>query len=984
MTSKQVIGSNYSKIINVEDEKEENCPFFKSNISKKRESLNILIKDRLYRASVDPILDENNKISGFVQFMSDITEHKAFQESEEKYRALAKNINVGIYRNTVGKKGKFIEANPAIVKMFGFRNRSEFLEHNVSELYLHPEERNKFNNEMLQKGFVKNEELQLKRKDGTAFYGSVSAVTIKDKDGHVQFYDGIIEDITVRKKAEMALLESENNLRTIFHAMTDIVMEIDLNGRYISIAPTSPKLLYKPSAELLGKKLHDVFPKPIADMFLNSFRKCLSENKTKIIEYPLIINDKTIWFEGRITPKTNNSVLLISHDMTKRKITTKALKESEKKYRDLFEKSKDAILIIENGKFVDCNQSTIDMLRYKNKEEFLNSHPSKLSPEKQPNGETSYIKANEMMEIALKNGSHRFEWNHKRSDGEVFPVEVVLTAISSDKENQIIHTIWRDITERKHNEKIQEIIFNISTAILATDSLEELIKLIHKELGRIIDATNFYIAFYDKETNTFSLPFFTDTKDKMITFPAENTLTNYVRTTKKPLLANKKLINKLLRSGKIEKVGVNAKVWLGVPLKVEKKITGVLAVQNYADEFAYNKSDLKMLEFVSSQISISIERKRTELEIKESEERYKYLFNQSPTSIWEEDFSEVYKYLTSLKQMGIKNIKEYFENNPNETMKCSKMVQILDVNERTISLFNAKDKNELLTNLDSIFTVDSLPTFIDQLCMISQNKTRYSGESINVALDGKLINVSIKWNVVPGYEKNYSKVLVSLIDITEQKKAQEDLRIGRERLKLLNQVIRHDIANDFIVIKSAINIFKRSSDMTILDEIDKRVMKSIKTIDNYKKYEEFIASNASLKEVEITKLFNELIVEFPNNKFNIEGKCKVFADDTLNSVFINLITNSIKHGNSTQINIIISSNDKMCEIRFADNGVGILDKYKDKIFDKGFFYGKSGNTGMGLYIVRKTIEHLGGSIFFEDNKPNGAVFLINLRKSLGK
>jgi len=126
---------------------------------------------------------------------------------------------------------------------------------------------------------------------------------------------------------------------------------------------------------------------------------------------------------------------------------------SDEKYRILFEKSKDAILIIENGKFVDCNQSTADMLGYKNKTKFLQTHPSELSPDYQPDGQTSFIKAKKMMALALKNGSHRFEWDHMRASGEVFPAEVLLTKISHRGDNWVIHTIWRDITNRKQIEK---------------------------------------------------------------------------------------------------------------------------------------------------------------------------------------------------------------------------------------------------------------------------------------------------------------------------------------------------------------------------------------------------------------------------------------------------------------------------------------------------------------------------------------------------
>jgi PAS domain S-box-containing protein len=139
-------------------------------------------------------------------------------------------------------------------------------------------------------------------------------------------------------------------------------------------------------------------------------------------------------------------------DITERKIIQKELQESEKKYRDLFEKSGDAILIIHNGKFVDCNQATVKMLRYNDKKELLETHPSELSPDFQPDGQPSLQKADEMMRIALEKGSYRFEWNHKRADGEVFPVEVLLTAINTDENNIILHTVWRDITIRKKSE----------------------------------------------------------------------------------------------------------------------------------------------------------------------------------------------------------------------------------------------------------------------------------------------------------------------------------------------------------------------------------------------------------------------------------------------------------------------------------------------------------------------------------------------------
>ncbi len=121
-------------------------------------------------------------------------------------------------------------------------------------------------------------------------------------------------------------------------------------------------------------------------------------------------------------------------------------------YRELFERSADANLIIDGDTFVDCNEATVRMLRYATRDELLQTHPSELSPEFQPDGRVSFEKANEMMGIAFARGSHRFEWNHQRADGEVFPVEVLLTSVPLGGRD-VLHVAWREITERKRLEE---------------------------------------------------------------------------------------------------------------------------------------------------------------------------------------------------------------------------------------------------------------------------------------------------------------------------------------------------------------------------------------------------------------------------------------------------------------------------------------------------------------------------------------------------
>ena len=139
-------------------------------------------------------------------------------------------------------------------------------------------------------------------------------------------------------------------------------------------------------------------------------------------------------------------------DITDRKRNEVALRESEERFRRLFEDSADAMLLIDDGRFVECNAAAVAMLRMQSRDELLNHHPADLSPAMQVDGTPSAEKAQTLMAKALELGSLRFEWLHRRADGEVFPIEVLLTTIEQ-RGRRLIHTVWRDITERKRAEE---------------------------------------------------------------------------------------------------------------------------------------------------------------------------------------------------------------------------------------------------------------------------------------------------------------------------------------------------------------------------------------------------------------------------------------------------------------------------------------------------------------------------------------------------
>lgn len=157
------------------------------------------------------VVKEGDKIIGTRTYLWDITERKRAEEalklSEEKYRSLTENLNVGVFRSAVGPKGRFIEVNPAMVSIFGYDSKEELLSIDVSDLYLNPEDRERFNEKILKDGFLRDEESISKRKDGSTFIASDTAVAVKNGKGEVIYYDGVVEDITERKKMGQELMK---------------------------------------------------------------------------------------------------------------------------------------------------------------------------------------------------------------------------------------------------------------------------------------------------------------------------------------------------------------------------------------------------------------------------------------------------------------------------------------------------------------------------------------------------------------------------------------------------------------------------------------------------------------------------------------------------------------------------------------------------------------------------------------------------------
>ncbi len=252
---------------------------------------------------------------------------------------------------------------------------------------------------------------------------------------------------------------TEIEYRHLAENTVDILYITNTDGVLQYVGPQVRRYGFEPE-DIQGNHFLSIVVPEDREQLRSDFRKAINEEELSPSEFRVQGADGTVyWFEERGTQQRDSSGRIVGlmgalRDVTERKRAEQALRESEEKHRTLFERSRDAIMILEPPywKFASANAACVQMFRCSTEADFLSYAPWELSPEYQPDGAASADKARAMIDKAMNEGSHFFEWTHKRADGEEFPATVLLNRFTFNGESHIQATV-RDVTERK---KVEE------------------------------------------------------------------------------------------------------------------------------------------------------------------------------------------------------------------------------------------------------------------------------------------------------------------------------------------------------------------------------------------------------------------------------------------------------------------------------------------------------------------------------------------------
>ena len=169
------------------------------------------------------------------------------------------------------------------------------------------------------------------------------------------------------------------------------------------------------------------------------------------------------------------------------------------------------------------------------------------------------------------------------------------------------------------------------------------------------------------------------------------------------------------------------------------------------------------------------QRKKAEQALADSEARFRGLFEYSPISLWEQDFSEVKTAIDGLRAQGISDFRTYFEQHAEVVASCIAQVRLIDFNKTSLTLYGAESREELVAGLDRLVPAEGYPLFTEELVWIAEGRTSFVWEGVNCKLSGERIHVRLHWSAAPGYEHSLASVLVAVEDITADRQTKDVL-----------------------------------------------------------------------------------------------------------------------------------------------------------------------------------------------------------------
>jgi len=763
--------------------------------------------------------------------------------------------------------------------------------------------------------------------------------------------------VTERKTAEERLSQSETRLRMILQQAPVLLWSTDKDLRVTSAMGGGFRSLDTSRNQERGLTLFEYFNVPDEDIEpIASHRRALTgESVATQIEWQGRNYD--VHIEPLRSPEgTIAGTIGVAFDVSERTRTEETLRRSEERFRLLGRATTDVVW--------DWDLQTDGMWVNENVSKVFGYVPEEVEPTGTWWTEHVHPEDRERivtgLEALVRSGGTTWaaEYRFRRRDG-TYATLVERGYVLHDAAGHPVRVIGSsmDMSQRRRAEAIQAAVYRISEAANAAKDLPELYRQIHTVVGGLMPATNFYIALHDEEAGTLVFPYFVDEEEGPPPPQALGRgLTEYVLRTGRPLLASPEVFDGLVRGGEVVSVGPPSVDWVGAPLVSQGKTIGVMVVQSYTEGVRFAEEDRGILTFVSEQIAMAIERKRTQEGLRASADRYRLLFDQSPLSMWVFD-------LESLR--------------------------FLAVNEAAVLHYGYSREEFLAMTIKDIRPPEDVPGLLDAVAKTTQGIS-HSGVWRHRKKDGAIIQAEISSHAIPFDGRSAQLVLAH--DVTERK-AMERRLAESERLATMGQLagfIAHELNTPLTSISLLTSAAtKRVKDEVALEKLNKinaerqRAAGIIRELLSLSKSRQINAVDTDLRSVVASAVEQARKKRKKGVSLDVEagdGPVRATVDPLqIQEVLLNLIKNALDATAKGSVHVRVDERPDAFAIVVSDTGTGMSQDVLGHLFEPFYTTKPHGEgIGLGLLLSKHIVTGHGGTLEVSSELGIGSTFTVLL------
>jgi len=866
----------------------------------------------------------------------------------------------------------------------------------------------------------------------------IKYIPVFNARGKVESIVVLGDDITERKAAEQKLLESEERYRILVEALPNSVI-VHRKGIIEFANQSSAKLVGASSAsELIGKPVLEFVHPDYRAMAVKRIQSAMASGNPLPVAHEkfMRLDGKTLDVEVNAVPIVLNgeqAMLTVSSDITERKAAEEELIETRAKLQLTIDEAPISVAMVGlDNRFIFANKAFFRFIGYTGEEIRDKTIADITYPEDRLLGKE------DMAEIIRGTKSTAVvEKRYVRKDGSIVWGEVTISLLRNNQGQPLYFLpIIQDINNRKIAQLIGDIQVTIAREVAVTVDLEPFILLVRKELGRVIDTSNFSMAWYNEKTEVLSKIVFLDEKDDFVEWKAEGTFSGLVAKTGKPLLMNSEEANELARTHQIALKGSPSECWLGVPMQLGQRVIGVMVVQSYTNPAAYDESSLALMEMVAQEISHFLDRRKIIDDLVTAKEKAEESERLQMEQKYEIELNNLrLESLLKISQFQTTSIQELLDFALEEAIQLtnSKIGYIYFYNEATrqftLNTWSKEVMDECrVANPQTVYDLDRTGCWGEA---VRQRKpivlNNYSGENpikkgipqghvqltkfltIPVISGGKIVAVAGVANKDQDYNNADIRQLNLLMDSvwkiserislihrleTEKEKAEQSDRLKSAFLANMSHEIRTPmnaiLGFTDLLLEPDLSSEEKENFIRIVNKSGQRMLNTVNDIIEISKIEAGLIDlryvktdfNGRIKEIvqllspEAEKKGVKLVLE----KL-LPAKEEHFDTDQnkLDSILTNLIKNAIKFTHNGTITVGCQFKDPMVEFWIKDTGIGIPAHRKDAIFNRfeqaDIGHKKSSEgSGLGLAICKSYVEMLGGQIWVESEVGRGSEF----------